>query len=99
MWECECWQNFKTNEKTKNHIRSNFPSERTLSNESFLEKTRAGSVYGYVQGDSLYPDELKQSSLLFLQFSKTLKLEELISGKISKNYPTENDLFKHLSES
>ena len=25
MWECEWWQNFKTNEKIKNHIRSKFP--------------------------------------------------------------------------
>ena len=38
MWECEWWQNFKMNEKFKNHIRSNFPYKRPLSNDSLLGK-------------------------------------------------------------
>ena len=25
MWECEWWQNFKTNDKIKNHVRTHFP--------------------------------------------------------------------------
>ena len=27
MWECEWWQNFKTNEKIKNHTRFFFPTK------------------------------------------------------------------------
>ena len=38
MWECEWWQNFKTNEKSKNHIRSNFPYKRALSTDFYWEK-------------------------------------------------------------
>ena len=59
MWECEWWQNFKTNEKIKNHIRSNFPYKRPLSTDSLLEKIRDGSLYGYIQCDLVVPDELK----------------------------------------
>ena len=40
MRKCEWWQNFKTNKKIKNHIRSNFPYKRPLSNESLLEKNK-----------------------------------------------------------
>ena len=38
MWECEWWQNFETNEKIKNLIRSKFPYERPLSTDSLLGK-------------------------------------------------------------
>ena len=31
MWECVWWQNFKTIEKIKNHIRSNVSYKRNLS--------------------------------------------------------------------
>ena len=59
MWECEWWQNFKTNEKLKNHIRSDFPYKRPLSTDSLLEKIRDGSLLGYIQFDLVVPDELK----------------------------------------
>ena len=75
MWECEWRQNFKTNEKIKNHIRSNFPYKRPLSTDSLLEKIRDGFLYGYIQCDLIVPDELKAKFLIFLQFLKTLKLE------------------------
>ena len=38
IWEFERWQNFKTNEKINNHIRSIFPHKIPLSVDSFLEK-------------------------------------------------------------
>ena len=48
MWEFEWWLNFKTNEKVKNPIRSNFSCKRPLSNDSLLEKIRDGSLYGWL---------------------------------------------------
>ena len=59
MWECEWWQNFKTIEKIKNHIRSNFSYKRPLSTDFLLEQIRDGSVYGYIQCDLVVPEELK----------------------------------------
>ena len=38
MCEREWWQNFKTNEKIKNHFRSHFPHKKPLSTDSLLEK-------------------------------------------------------------
>ena len=88
MWECEWWQNFKTNEKIKNHIRSKFPYKKSLSTDSLLEKISDGSLYGYIQCDLVVPDELKAKFfLIFLQFLKTLKLEEMTLGNICKNMP------------
>ena len=44
MWECEWWQNLKTNEKINNHIRFNFFYEIPLSTDSLLEKIRDGNA-------------------------------------------------------
>ena len=59
MWECEDWQNFKTNEKIKKQIRTNFPCKRPLSTESLLETLKDGSLYSYIQGDLAVSDELE----------------------------------------
>ena len=67
MRECEWWQNFKTNEKVKNHIRSNIPYKRLLSTESFIRKIRDGSLDGYIHCDLVVPDELKAK---FANFQK-----------------------------
>ena len=59
MWECEWWQNCKTNDKIKNHVRTHFPYKRPLSTDSLLAKIKDGSLFGYVQCDLVAPDELK----------------------------------------
>ena len=59
MWACERWQNFKTNEKTKIHIRSNKKLTKNLSHDSLLKKIKDAFVYGYVQYELVVPDELK----------------------------------------
>ena len=88
MWECEWWQNFKTNEKFKNHIRSNFPYKRPLSNDSLLGKIRDGSLYGYIPCDLVVSPELKANISYFAPFfKKTLKLEEITLENICKIMP------------
>ena len=87
MWECEWWQNFKTNEKIKNHIRSNFPYKRPLCTDSLLGKIRDGSLYGYISCDLIVPDELKAKISNFPPFFKTLKLEEITLVNICKIMP------------
>ena len=95
MWECEWWLNFKTNEKIRNHIRSNFPHKRSLSTESLLEKIRNASLYGNFQCDLVVPGELKAK---FANFSPILKNSEV--GRIDivvyiQNYATGIDFLKH----
>ena len=95
MWECEWWQNFKTNEKIKNHIRSNFPYKRPLSTDYLLEKIRDGSLYGYIQCDLVVPDELKAKFSNFPPIFKNTEVGRNDIGEYMQNYAIENDLLKH----
>ena len=81
MCECEWWQNFKTNEKIKNHLRSNFPYKRPLSNDSLLEIIRDGSLYGYIQCDLVVQDELKAS---FSNFPPIFRNTEVVRNDIGE---------------
>ena len=95
MWECEWWQNFKTNEKIKNQIRSYFPYKRPLSTDSLLEKIRDGSLYGYIQCDLVVPDELKAKFSNFHPIFKNTEVGRKDIGEYMQNYAIENDLLKH----
>ena len=70
-WECDWWESFKTKEKIKNNVRTHFCYKRPLSTDSLLAKIKDGSLFGYLQCDSVVP-------VFFLQFSKTLRSEETI---------------------
>ena len=95
MWECEWWQNFKTNEKSKNHIRSNFSYKRPLSTDFLLGKIRDGSLYGYISCDLVVPDELKAKISNFPPFFKNTEFGRNYIGEYMQNYANENDLLKH----
>ena len=73
MWEWEWWKNFETDDKIKNHVRIHFLYKIPHCTEYLLVKIKDGSLFGYVQCDLVFPDELKS-----LQFSKTTRLEERI---------------------
>ena len=95
MWECEWWQNFKTNEKIKNHIRSNFPYKRPISTDSLLEKIRNGSLNGYIQCDLVVPDKLKAKFSNFPPIFKNTEVGRNDIGEYMQSYAIENDLLKH----
>ena len=48
IWECEWWENFKTNEKIKNYARTRFPYKIILTTDSLLAKKRYGFLFGYL---------------------------------------------------
>ena len=95
IWECQWWQNFKTNETIKNQIRSNFPYKRPLSTKSLLEKIRDGSLYGYIQCDLVAPDELKAKFANFPPIFKNTEFGRKDNGEYMQNYAIENDHLKH----
>ena len=96
MWECEWWQNFKTNEKFKNHIQSNFLYKIPLSNDSLLGTIRDGSLYGYIPCDLFVPAELKAKISNFPPFfQKNTEVGRNYIGEYMQNYAIENDLLKH----
>ena len=95
MWECEWWQNFKTNEKIKNHILSNFPYKRPFSTDSLMEKMRDGSRYGYIQCDLVVPGELKAKFSIFPPMFKNTEVGRNDIGEYMQKNAIENDLLKH----
>ena len=95
MWECEWWQNFKTNDKIKNHVRTHFPYKRPLSTDSLLAKIKDGSLFGYVQCDLVVPDELKSKFANFPPIFKNTEVGRNDIGDYMKNYAIENDMLKH----
>ena len=72
-WEYECWQNLRTNENIKNHIRYKVPLQKTLLYLTFTEKIKSWiPLWLY----SAVPDEMKANfASFFFQSSK-------IQGKV-----------------
>ena len=78
MWECERWDNFKTNSSVKNHVKTNFLYRGPLSTDSLLEKIKNGSFFGHVQCDLIVADELKLTLSNFPPIFKILTSAETI---------------------
>ena len=92
---CEWWQNIKTNDKIKNHVRTHFPYKRPLSTDSLPAKIKDGSLFGYVQCDLVVPDELKSKFANFAPFFKKTEVGRDDIGDYMKNYAIENEMLKH----
>ena len=95
MWECDWWESFETNDKNKNHIRTNFPYKKHLSTDFLLAKIKDGSLFGYVQCDLVAPDELKLKFANFPPFFKNTEFGRNDIGDYEKNYAIENEMLKH----
>ena len=70
LWECDWCESFKTNDKIKNHVRTNFPYKKPFSTDSLLAKIKDGSLFGYIQCDLVVLDELKSKLANFPPISK-----------------------------
>ena len=70
LWECEWWSLYKTDAPVKSYLRANFPNERHLSEEQFLQGIIDGRLFGYVQCDSEVPEHLRDFFSNFPHFSK-----------------------------
>ena len=95
MWECGWWKHFKTDDKIKNHVRTQFPYKRPLSTDSLLVKIKDGFLFGYVQGDLVVPDELKSNFATFPPIFKNTEVGRNDFGDYMKNHAIENEMLKH----
>ena len=78
IWECEGWERFKTNDKFKNHVRTQFSYRRRLS-DSLLVKLKDRYLFGYVHCILIVPNELKSKFDNFpAVFKIKMRLEEMI---------------------
>ena len=78
MRECEWWDQVQEKSMLKNHIRKNFPYKLPLSKETLLTRIHEDKLFGYVQCDLKFLRSSVNDLHTFLQFSKTVMLEERI---------------------
>ena len=85
--------NFKTNNKIKNHVRTNFPYKRPLSTDSLLAIKNL--FLARFSAILVVPDELKSKFANFLPFFKFTEVGRNCTGDNMENYPIENEILKH----
>ena len=95
MWECDCWESLKTNDKIKNHVRTHFACKRPLSTDSLLAKIKNGFLFGYVQCDLVVADELKSKFANFPPIFKNIEVGRNDIGDYMKKYAIENEALRH----
>ena len=95
LWECDWCESFKTNDKIKNHVRTNFPYKKPFSTDSLLAKIKDGSLFGYIQCELVVPDELKSKLANFPPIFKNTEVGRKDIGEHMKNYAFENEVFKY----
>ena len=93
-WECEWWENFVTDDKTQNLVRTQFHYKRVHSRDSFLAK-KDRSFFGYVQADLDAPEELKSKLSNFPSIFKIIGVGRNDTGDHMKNYAIESEMLKH----
>ena len=59
MWECNCWELYRTNATVTNHLRASIPYQRPLSHERLMQEIESRRLLGYVQCDLKVPEHLK----------------------------------------
>ena len=66
MWECNCWELYRTDATVKNHLWANFPYQRPLSKERLIKEIRTRKLFGDVQCDFKVPEHMKAYFAKFL---------------------------------
>ena len=94
MWDCDWWENFKKDDKIKNHVRTRSP-KKDLFLQTLLAKIKDGSLFGYVQCDLVVPDELKSKFANFPPILKNTVVGRDDIGDHMKNYVIENEMLNH----
>ena len=70
MWECNCWELYRTDAAVKNHLRTTFPYQRPLSDERLMQEIKSRRLFGHFQCDLKVPEHLKA---YFANFPPTFK--------------------------
>ena len=92
MWECEWWNLYKTTTCVKQHLRESFPYKGPLREESLLEQTRSGKLFGYVQCDIEVPEELKKKLANFSPIFKNTNVGRHDIGSLMQDYAEKKGL-------
>ena len=95
IWECQWWEQFKTNENLKLHIRNNFPYQRPLTQNMLLQRITEEKLFGYVQCDLEVPLHLRDKFANFPPIFKNCHVGRDDIGNLMKAYAEEHELLKN----
>ena len=86
MWECNCWELYRTDAAVKTHLRINFPYQRHLSEERLMQEIKSRRLFGYLQCDLKVPEHLKSYFANFTPiFKSTVVSRNDIGGLMKEN--------------
>ena len=86
MWECDCWELYRTEATVKNHLRANFPYQRPLSEERLMQEIESRRLFGYVQCDLKVLEHLKAYFANFPPIFKNNVVSRNDNGDLTKEY-------------
>ena len=86
MWECKWWNLYRTDATVKNHLRANFPYQRSLSEERLMQEIKCGKLFGYVQCDLKVPEHLRAYFANFPPIFKNYVVGRNDIGDLMKEY-------------
>ena len=86
MWECKWWNLYRTDATVKNHLRANFPYQRSLSEERLMQEIKCGKLFRYVQCDLKVPEHLRAYFANFPPIFKTYVVGRNDIGDLMKEY-------------
>ena len=86
MWECNWWELYRTDAIVKNHLRTNFPYQRPLSEERLMQEIKSRRLFGYVQCDLKVPEHLKAYFANFPPIFKNTVVSRNDIGDLMKEY-------------
>ena len=86
MCECNCGELYRTDATVKNHLRTNFPYQRTLSEKRLMQEIKSRRLFGYVQCDLKVPENLKAYFVNFTPILKNTVVSRNDIGDLMKEY-------------
>ena len=96
MWECEWWRLYKNTSNVKLHIRENFPSRRSFTEQQLLEGIKKGNLFGHVQCDIEVPENLRVNFANFPPIFKNTLVSKNYIGDLMKTYAEEGGRMSQL---
>ena len=84
--KCNWWELYRTDATVKNHLRSNFPYQRPLSEERLMQEIKSRRLFGCVQCDLKVSEHLKAYFANFPPILKNTVVSRNDIGDLTKEY-------------
>ena len=95
MWECNCWELYRTDATSKNHLRAIFPNQQPLSEERLMQEIKSRRLFGYFQCDLKVAEHLKAYFANFTPTFKNTVVSKNDIGDLMKEYAEKEGITSH----